>query len=100
MAVTIGTGSRRHRATVEVYTRQGCGLCEEVEQQVIAEAGKAEVRMIDVDLDPSLVERYSARVPVVVVDGREVAELRLEPGQLKQAIRRAREERWADWRPA
>ncbi|MBW3620127.1 MAG: glutaredoxin family protein [Actinobacteria bacterium] len=100
MALTIGTGRRRRRSTVDVFTREPCGLCAAAEEIVRAEAGRAAVRFIDIDSDEELVRRYHVRVPVVVVDGREVAEGRVEPGQVRAALRRARKGRWADWRRA
>ncbi|MBW3576830.1 MAG: glutaredoxin family protein [Actinobacteria bacterium] len=100
MTLTLGSGRRRRRVTVEVYTREGCRLCEEAEDRAAAEARGAIVRLIDIDQDPELQARYDIRVPVVVVDGREVAEGRLEPGVVRQAIRHARRGRWAEWRRA
>lgn len=100
MAVTLGTGRRRRRVVVEVYTRENCGLCEEAEDRVAVEAGDADVRHIDIDADPALQERYDIRVPVVAVDGREVAEGRIEEGVVRQAVRRAREGRWSEGRGA
>lgn len=100
MALTIGTGRRRQRSTVEVFTRERCGLCATAEEIVRDEAGRAEVRFIDIDTDEELVRRYHIRVPVVVVDGREVAEGRVEPGDIRTALRRARKGRWSEWRRA
>lgn len=100
MALSIGNGRRRQRSTVEVYTRAGCHLCEVAEELVRVEAARAELRLIDIDDDDELLKRYQVRVPVVVVDGREVAEGRVEPGQVRDALKRARRSRWADWRRA
>lgn len=75
---------------VEVYTREDCGLCDRAERIVADEAGSdAEIRLIDIDEDPALQRRYNIRVPVVVVDGVEVAEGRVEPGTIRDAVRRA-----------
>lgn len=78
------------RPEVVVYTRPGCGLCARAEQRVAREARRAEVRTVDVDADPALVRRFGVRVPVVTVDGDEVAELELAPGVVRRAVRRAR----------
>lgn len=45
---------------------------------------------VDVDTSAALVERYGVRVPVVVVDGAEVAELEVAPGAIARAVRAAR----------
>lgn len=81
---------RRRRPHVVVYTRRGCGLCEAAEESVAAEARRADVQLVDVDTDPDLQRRYHVRVPVVVVDGVEVAELQVAPGVVRRAVRAAR----------
>ena len=100
MALTIGTGRRRHKVLVEFYTRQGCHLCEQAEELLADEAGRARVKRIDIDRDDELLARYHVRIPVVVVDGREVAEGQIAPGTIRRAIRRARDSRWHEWRRA
>lgn len=80
----------RPRVLVEVYTRAGCGLCEKAERLVVAEARRADIRYVDIDADPELQRRYQVRVPVVAVDGDEVAEAHLPPGVVRRAVRRAR----------
>lgn len=100
MALTVGTGRRRRRVVIEVFTREGCGLCEEAEELVAIEGRGCQIRLTDIDEDEELQRRYNARVPVVEIDGREVAEGRLEPGVVRDAVRRARRGRWADWRRA
>jgi glutaredoxin len=74
---------------VVVYTRAGCGLCRAAERLVAEEAPRAEVTLVDVDEDEELVRRYGVRVPVVAVDGEEVAELQVAPGTVRRAVRRA-----------
>jgi len=81
---------RRRRPRVVVYTRAGCGLCATAERQVAAEARRAEVVLVDVDSDPDLQRRFHVRVPVVEVDGVEVAEVQVAPGTVRRAIRAAR----------
>lgn len=70
-----------------VYTRRRCGLCREAERIVDREARGHDVRLVDVDADPDLQRAYNVRVPVVEVDGTEVAEGRLEPGVVRTALR-------------
>ncbi|GGI05653.1 glutaredoxin family protein [Egicoccus halophilus] len=82
--------SRRTRPEVVVYTRAGCGLCRRAEHLVAREARGAVIRAVDVDTDEDLVRRYGVRVPVVVVDGTEVAELEVAPGTVRRAVRDAR----------
>lgn len=73
-----------------LYTRQECGLCRDAKellrklQQVI----RFEVELVDIDADPAVYGGYSDRVPVVVVDGREVAAAPLDERRLRLALSR------------
>jgi glutaredoxin len=82
---------RRRRRPVEVvvYTRAGCGLCRRAEALAAREVGRrAVLRTVDVDV-AGLDDRYGVRVPVVTVDGAEVAELEVAPGTVRRAVRAA-----------
>jgi glutaredoxin len=61
---------------VELVTRRGCHLCDEA-LAALRELS-VEPRQRDVDADPELFRLYDFRVPVVLVDGRVVAEGRLD----------------------
>ena len=76
------------RSTITVYTRQGCHLCDEAVAVVTrVAAGRADVELVDIDRDPTLVERYTVRVPVVAVDGVEVAQYQVAAEQLEAVLR-------------
>lgn len=77
------------RPVVVVYTREQCGLCRTAEAVVAREARGAEIRHVDIDTDDELQRRYGIRVPVVVVDGVEVAEVEVPKGAVRRAVRRA-----------
>lgn len=81
----LGRGRPR---TVVVYTRDGCGLCRQAERLVADEARGHDVRLVDIDADEALLRRYHVRVPVVTIDGREVAEGLVVPGEVRRALRR------------
>lgn len=75
--------------TITVYTRRGCHLCAEAERVVEEVArGRAEVQLVDIDAHPSLRDRYTVRVPVIAIDGVEVAEFEVSPDQLRAEIDR------------
>jgi len=65
---------------VELVTREGCHLCEEAAE--LLRRGGVEVTLRDVDADPELFRLYDFRVPVVLLDGRVVAEGRIDPSVL------------------
>lgn len=80
----------QRRARVTLFTRDGCGLCREAERVVAREARGHEIEIVDVDTDPALQRAYNIRVPVVAVDGVEVAEGRVAPGVVRTALRAPR----------
>jgi hypothetical protein len=78
------------RPTVTLYTKPGCHLCEAVEQVITQVARR---RPLDVVLrnildDPADFERYQHEIPVVLLDGVEIARYRLTAGELEAAIAR------------
>ncbi len=54
---------------VVIYTRNGCGLCEQA-AEVVRQSG-LNPEMVDIDSDPRLRDRYNLHVPVIEIDGRE-----------------------------
>jgi hypothetical protein len=50
-----------------LYTRQGCCLCEGLEEKLRALDPPQALRVIDVDTDPALQGRYGLAVPVLAV---------------------------------
>ena len=71
---------------VELVTRQGCHLCEDA-LGLLRELG-LEPDQRDVDADAELSRLSDFRGPVVLVDGRVVAEGRLDRDALSRALRR------------
>lgn len=71
---------------VELVTRAGCHLCEEAASALLALG--VEVRLLDVDEDPELARLYDFRVPVVLLDGRVVAEGKVDVELLRRALRK------------
>lgn len=92
--VTVDADERA-AVVVEVFTRDGCRLCEVAERRAADEAGGAEVRFVDVDADGDLQRRYGHRVPVVAVAGREIAQYEVAVGAVRAAVARARSARRA-----
>ena len=72
---------------VRVYTRTGCHLCEDA----IAIGGRLAgpphtVELVDIDADPAITDEYTIRVPVVEVDGEEVAQYQVNEAVLAGAL--------------
>jgi predicted thioredoxin/glutaredoxin len=70
--------------SVVLVTRQGCHLCEQA-LALLRELGQ-EPELADVDADDQLHDLYDWRVPVVLVDGRLVAEGKVERAALARAL--------------
>ena len=66
---------------VELVTREGCHLCDEALE--LLRRGGVEVSLRDVDADPELFRLYDFRVPVILLDGRVLAEGRIEASALE-----------------
>jgi predicted thioredoxin/glutaredoxin len=67
-----------------LITRQGCHLCESA-LNMLRELGH-EPQLANVDADDRLFDQYDWRVPVVLLDGRPVAEGKVDREQLARAL--------------
>ena len=67
-----------------LVTRRGCHQCDHA-LDLLRELG-AEPEVADVDADERLLELYDWRVPVVLLDGRVIAEGKIEREALVRAL--------------
>jgi hypothetical protein len=84
---------RRDPVLLRLYTRDGCGLCRRAERLIADEARDARLELVDIGGDDELERRYGVRIPVLEIDGTEVAAYELAPGDVRRAIRAARRRR-------
>jgi len=65
---------------VEVYSKPGCGLCHALRPRLEALRRELPFELVEVDItgDAAAERRFGLRIPVVLVDGRRVAEGRVE----------------------
>ncbi|HVR88574.1 MAG TPA: glutaredoxin family protein [Candidatus Limnocylindria bacterium] len=73
-----------------LYERDGCHLCEET-QRALRRIGldrPLAIERVDITTDPALERRYVVRIPVVVVDGRELDTAGLEDHAVAEWLRR------------
>lgn len=73
---------------LELLTRPGCHLCEDVEALLggLAAEIPLTVRSVDIDADPLLRRRYGLRIPVVRSGGRDLCEGRISEAMLRDAL--------------
>ncbi len=78
--------------TLELVTRAGCHLCDEMAGVLDRELPTLGARWIarDVDADAALLAAYGDVVPVLLRDGRPVAKVRVSARQLARIVRRRR----------
>lgn len=84
--------ARTSKPRVVVYVRSGCHLCEEAldHLRAIRDAGhNFDLAEVDIESSDDLHKTYLERIPVVEVDGVEVAELEVRREDLQEALSRA-----------
>lgn len=82
-----GTGTSR----LTLLTREGCGLCEEMADELATLGRRLDlppVDALDVDSDPELLRRHGHRIPVLLWDGVPIAAARLDPAEIERLFRR------------
>jgi glutaredoxin len=73
---------------VTLYTKDDCGLCEEAAGMLrrLQRRIRFEIEYVDIAADPAAAERYGERIPVIAVDGVEVAAAPLDEQRLAAAL--------------
>ena len=71
-----------------LYSRPGCGLCEEMlgELAAVPEVQPFRVEVMDVDADPAARSRYGHKIPVLLFAGELVCHGRLDGEELHKAL--------------
>jgi Glutaredoxin-like domain (DUF836) len=71
-----------------LYSRPGCGLCEEMlgELAALPAAAHTGVDVLDVDADPAARVRYGHKIPVLLYAGELVCHGRLDPEEVHKAL--------------
>lgn len=73
---------------VTLIGKPGCHLCDEARAIVVAVCADVGVPWREVSIldDPALADEHWERIPVVLVDDREIAFWRITPEQLRSAL--------------
>ncbi len=78
------------KTQVVIYTRSGCHLCE-IAKSVMRDAGcyaEFVLNEVDIESDPSLLERYKNDIPVITINGVEAFRHRLSAEAFREALGR------------
>jgi len=75
---------------VVLYTREGCGLCDDAAAMLRALSGELRftLREVDIDGEPWALAAYDEVIPVIAVGGRVVSQAPVDAGVLREALRR------------
>ena len=73
-----------------LYSRPGCGLCDEARDVVqgVRERADFDLEEVDISGDDALELEYGIRIPVVAVDGEELFEISVDARAFEAAVRR------------
>ena len=77
-------------AGLVVITRKGCGLCDEMLQELAVlerEHALPPVSVIDVDSDAELVRQFGLKVPVLLLDGSVICHYTLNSNEVLRLLR-------------
>ncbi len=71
-----------------LYSRPGCGLCEEMllELAALPAAAQVGVDVLDVDADPAAKLRYGHKIPVLLYAAELVCHGRLDPEEVHKTL--------------
>lgn len=86
--MTRGWHTCRMSSRVTLISRPGCHLCATAHDVVATVTGQVGTGFDEWDItaDPQLHERYWDKIPVVLVDGEELARYRVDPQVLRAAL--------------
>jgi glutaredoxin len=75
-------------ATVVLYSRPGCHLCDEARDVILAVRRDAPFAFdeVNIETDDGLVRDYGIRIPVVTIDGEESFEVSVDADALRAAV--------------
>ncbi len=75
---------------VVLYSKAGCHLCDEARAHLEDLAADYPLDIVEIDIrrDVEVFERYRYRIPVIMVDGLERLEGRIEPSDMRDLIQR------------
>jgi glutaredoxin len=71
---------------VTIYSKPGCHLCDRAKE--VVERCRVEYEVIDITNDPALIQRYGNDIPVVLLDGQEIARHVLRERKLLELLER------------
>jgi len=77
------------RPAVTLYTRKDCSLCEDAAALLrdLARDLHFDIDPVDIDAEPALRDRYNDIIPVIAINGRELARAPMDADALGETLR-------------
>jgi len=73
--------------SVQVYSRPGCHLCEQLIEEITPLLrGRAVLEVLNIDERPELQDEYGTRIPVVEMDGCFICQYELDRAALHRIL--------------
>ena len=74
--------------TITIYSKPDCHLCDRAKEVIQRCRSRADftIEVIDISQDPELSERYRNDIPIILLDGKEIARHCLLEGQLLKLL--------------
>jgi glutaredoxin len=81
---------RTKQATVTIYSRPGCHLCDVAKEVMLSSGCEGEfvLQEVNIDDDLSLRDRYGNDIPVIFINGVKAFKHRVDPREFKRKLRR------------
>lgn len=79
-----------NRATVTIYSRPGCHLCEDA-KAIILGAGLGDtvvIEEINIEDDPAIYDKYHYDIPVILINGIKVFKHKVDAAEFRRKLRR------------
>jgi glutaredoxin len=75
-------------ATVDLYGRPGCHLCDDARAQLLALRAELGFTLneVDIEADDDLHKRYLERIPVIVLDGEHLFDFFVDDAVLRDRL--------------
>lgn len=79
-----------HKASVIIYSRPGCHLCEEAKQAIENSncSDRYALEEVDIESDDELLKKYKHDIPVVTIDGEEAFKHRVDPEEFRIRVKK------------
>ena len=78
---------------ITIYSRPGCHLCADAQNvlESLREELNFEIEVINIDIDPELIQLYSDQVPVIHIDGIHHDFYKVDPLRFRSSLEKHRQ---------